>query len=41
MLIYEITDNDFHDFKYLLKTPATGGHICDYWIVPDKIANPQ
>ena len=22
-------------------TLATGGHICDYWIVPDKIANPQ
>ena len=22
-------------------TLATVGHICDYWIVPDKIANPQ
>ncbi|MBP3819996.1 MAG: L-2-amino-thiazoline-4-carboxylic acid hydrolase [Butyrivibrio sp.] len=22
-------------------TLATGGSICDYWIVPDKIANPQ
>jgi hypothetical protein len=22
-------------------TLATGGNICDYWIVPDKIVNPQ
>ena len=22
-------------------TLATGGDICDYWIVPDKIQNPQ
>jgi len=22
-------------------TLATGGDMCDYWIVPDKIQNPQ
>lgn len=36
--------NDFkanHGVLHRDYTLATGGSICDYWIVPDKIRNPQ
>lgn len=33
MLTFEITDNDFHDNKYLLKTPGCGGDSSGYILV--------
>ena len=40
-LIVCITTEYSHDILHRDYTLASGGNICDYWIVPDQINNPM